>query len=357
MKITTRAIALATSAVAAASFSACSVDAGSSGSSSKGDGKAAFEATVDLTTARDTARAAMKGKRVAFIPILYKGYQLTENWGTTMQRTFDSMGAEFKVYDSNFSSDRMVSTINDLIARKAADVLILQNQDQGLLDNAIEKAERAGIYTVVLNQMSGRLGDAFIGVDVYGAAQSITERAMSDCAARNAPKTLAVIDGPGNDPASILWGKGVKDAAEAEGYKVLVSHSQYQNAQAQAAAESTLQQQGKLCGFMVTFDLNSITVGQTVKTAEARGQVKPGSVGVYTLDADSNWCDALDKGLVTASAAYDVQGIGAAAAVATQNLILNGAAPGTNHSVAYVSSAVVDKKNAADTTIACYTSK
>ncbi len=128
--------------------------------------------------------------------------------------------------------------------------------------------------------MSARLGDAFVGVDVYGAAQSIAKRAMSDCDGRNAPKTISIIDGPGNDPASILWNQGIKDVVEQAGYKVLVAHSQFQNVQAQAAAESVLQQQqGKLCGFMVTFDLNSITVGQTVKAAESRGQVQPGSVG------------------------------------------------------------------------------
>jgi ribose transport system substrate-binding protein len=354
MKIHARFLAAAAAAIL--SLSACSVGADRSGS---GDarGKSAFGSNVDLDTARDTVHDAMKGKRIAFIPILYKGYALTENWGTTMRRTFEGMGAEFKVYDSNFSSDRMVSTINDLIARDAADVLVLQNQDQGLLDNLVEKAERAGIYTVVLNQMSGRLGDAFVGVDVYGAARQITSRALDDCGGRNAPKTLSVIDGPGNDPASILWVKGVKDVAEDEGYEVLVSHSQYQNAKAQAAAESTLQQQrGELCAFMVTFDLNSVTVGQTVRTAESRGQVDKGSVGVYTLDADSTWCEALKSGLVTASAAYDVQGIGASAATAVQNLILSGAEPGSTHSVAYVSSAVVDKSNVDDTTIACYTS-
>lgn len=356
MKFRIRVLVSTFTALAAVGMSSCGVSTGSSDAGSK-SGNQAFDANVDILKARDTANAAMQGKRIAFVPILYKGYALTENWGTTMDRTFKAMGADFKVYDSNFSSDRMISTINDLIARKAADVLVLQNQDQGLLDNAIERAERAGIYTVVLNQMSSRLGDAFIGVDVYGAARAITERAISDCDARGAGKTLSVIDGPGNDPASILWGKGVEDVAKAQGYKVMVSHSQYQNAKAQAAAESVIQQQqGELCGFMVTFDLNSITVGQTVRSAENRGQVKRGSVGVYTLDADKNWCDALKQGLVTATSAYDVQGIGAAAAVATQNLVLNGAAPGSSHEVGYVSSTVVDKSNVDDTTIACYTS-
>jgi ribose transport system substrate-binding protein len=358
MKLIRKTLALAAAvALAAAAVTGCSVGSGSS-TEQAGSGNQTFGSTVELLPARQKSIEAMKGKKIAFVPILYKGYKLTENWGSTMQRTFGKLGADFKVYDSNFSSDRMISTINDLIARKAADVLVLQNQDLGLLDNAIDRAQKAGIYTVVLNMMSARLGDAFVGVDVYGAAQSIAQRAVSDCNARNAPKTISIIDGPGNDPASILWDQGIKDVVERQGYKTLVAHSQFQNAQAQAAAESVLQQQqGQVCGFMVTYDLNSITVGQTVKAAESRGLVRPGSVGVYTLDADSDWCAALKQGLVTASAAYDVQGIGAAGAVAVQNLITDGVKPGSTHSVGYVSDTLVDKTNIDQTTIACYQSQ
>jgi ribose transport system substrate-binding protein len=356
MKLIKKCLAVAAGATTVVALSSCTVN---TGSAVRGEsGNAAFSANVELQTARQTALDHMKDKRIAFVPILYKGYALTENWGVTMQRTFENLGAQFQVYDSNFSSDRMLSTINDLIARKAADVLVLQNQDLGLLDNAIEQAQRAGIYTVVLNMMSSRLGDAFVGVDIYGAAQAIAQRAVHDCTARNTPKTLAIIDGPGNDPASILWNQGIRSVVDPLGYQVIVNHSQFDNAKAQAAAESVIQQQqGQMCGFMVMFDLNSITVGQTVRTAENRGNVRPGAIGVYTLDADDNWCKALRDGLVTASSAYDVQGIGAAGAVAVQNLIFNGAPPGSVHNFGYVSNTVVDKHNVDQTTIACYRGK
>ncbi|WP_063012105.1 sugar ABC transporter substrate-binding protein [Nocardia kruczakiae] len=347
-------LALVTAALAAFAVAGCSVDSGASSGGAAG-GDQAFGATVDMNAAVQKAHDVMKGKKIAFVPILYKGYALTENWGSTMQRAFGNLGADFQVYDSNFSSDRMISTINDLIARKAADVLVLQNQDLGLLDSAIQQAERAGIYTVVLNMMSTRLGDAFIGVDVGHAARTIAQRAADDCGRRNAPKQVAIIDGPGNDPASIQWTKGIHDVLDPLGYTVTLAHSQFQNAVAQQAAESMLQQsQGKLCGFLVTYDVNAVTVGQTVANAVGRGQVAPDSVGTYTFDADKSWCDALKQGLVTASVAYDVQGIGEAAAVATQQLIQSGVKPAGNHTVSFVSDAMVDKSNVDDVSIACY---
>lgn len=344
-------------AVAAASILAgCTVNTGqSNGTAAEGEG---FAANVELIPARDELLQTMAGKQVAYVPMLYKGYQLTENWGTSLERALEPSGAEVTIHDPNFDPDRMLAVLNDIIAGKKADVLVLQSSAQGLLDNVIERAAQAGIYTVVLNMMSTRLGDAFVGVDVYGAAQAITKRAIADCNSRTgSQRKLTVIDGTGNDPASLLWNNGIKSIAEQEGYEIQISHSQFDNSQAQNAAEAALQQNGgSLCGFLVTFDLNSVTVGQTVKDAERRGQVPPGQVGVYTLDANSATCDELRNGVVTATAAYDVQGIGTAGAVAVQNLLINNAPAGSRHDVGYVPYHVVDGTTADETTIACYRS-
>lgn len=148
------------------------------------------------------------------MPILYKGYNLTMNWGASMERAFGNLGAEFQVYDPNFDTDKMTRIISDLIARKAADVLILHNPDVGVLSKQIEDAQRAGIYTVVVNMISSRLGDAYIGVDNLAAAEDIAQRAVQDCEKRGAPKRLAIIDGPGNDAASLLWSKGVHNVLD-----------------------------------------------------------------------------------------------------------------------------------------------
>ncbi|QKT08824.1 substrate-binding domain-containing protein [Gordonia sp. X0973] len=345
--------------LAIGALAGCSSGGSGSGGGSANNSDAVFNSgQIEVLKVHDQINEHLKGKRIAFVPLLYKGYPLTENWGTTLERTANESGAEFKVYDANFSPDRMVSTMNDLIARKAADVIIVQNQAAGLLDNAIEQARKAGIYTIVLNMMTTKLGDAFIGVNVYSAAKAVTERAMSDCQARPDARQLVAIDGSGTDPASVQWAAGVKEAAAAKGFNVTVNHSGFQNPAAQQAAESSIaQHQSKLCGFVVTFDMNAVTVGQTVKTAEQRGTLRPGEVGTYTLDANYQTCDAIKAGTVTATSAYDVQGIGASAAIAMQNLLLGGIKPGGQHNFAFATNTLVDKANVDTTSIACYHSK
>lgn len=357
MKNKTMAVLAAATATALLTVAGCTVNRGAAPAGGQdGHRKQTFGTNVQLFDAEQKVHASMKGKRIAFVPILYKGYNLTQNWGSTMERAFGNLGADFKVYDANFDTDKMVKIINDLISRHAVDVLILHNPDVGVLAQQIEAAEKAGIYTVVVNMVSSRLGDAFIGVDVVHAAEDVTRRAVSDCAKRGGPKRMAVIDGPGNDAASLQWSKGVHNVLDPAGYKVVTTaHTQWQNAVAQQAASSiTQQQKNNICGYMVAYDLNAIAVGDAVADAARRHVIRPDSIGVYTMAADARWCDALRRGRVTASAAYDVQGVGEAAVVTVQQLIQSGAPAGTSHTVAYVSHTVVDRSNADTTTIACY---
>ncbi|GHB73974.1 ABC transporter substrate-binding protein [Streptomyces viridiviolaceus] len=349
--------ALLTAAATAMTLAGCTVDrGGSSAGGGAGGGKQTFGRNVQLFDAHKKTHEAMKGKRIAFVPILYKGYNLTLNWGSTMERAFGNLGADFRVYDPNFDTDKMVKIINDLVARRAVDVLILHNPDVGVLTKQIDAAERAGIHTVVVNMVSSRLGDAFIGVDSVHAAEDITRRAVQDCEKRGAPKRMAIIDGPGNDAASLMWSKGVHHVLDPAGYEVVTTaHTQWQNALAQQAAASiTQQQKNNICAYMVAYDLNAIAVGDAVADAAERGVIRPDSIGVYTMAADTRWCDALRAGKVTASAAYDVQGVGEAAVVTAQQLVQGGAPAGSTHTVAYVSHTVVDRSNVDDTTIACY---
>ena len=94
--------------------------------------------------------------------------------------------------------------------------------------------------------------------------------------------------------------------------------------------------------------------GTAIATAEEEGRIPKGSVGVYSLDASDDWCDSVKLGHVTASAAYDVPGIGTGAVLATQQLLEGGDPPGTRRTVAYVPHVVVDKDNVETTAAACY---
>lgn len=332
---------------------------GGGGDSAATDVTFAADSTLELFDAVEKVEGTLKGKRIAFVPILFEGYTITNNWYNSIARVLDASGAKVDVYDPNFDTDVMVKSIDDIIAKKSADVLVMHNPDVGVLTKQIAAAKDAGIYTVVLNLHSNQMGDAFIGVNMYNAAKDIAQRAIDDCEAKGGPKGLAIIQGPGNDGLSLQWEKGIGEVAEKAGYDIVsTSPTQWQQSEAQEAASSTIQQyKGKFCAFLVAFDLNSIPVGDEVAGAVARKDLKQDEVGVYTMGGDALWCDALRSGKVTASAAYDVDGLGSSAATTVQQLLERGEPAGSHPTASFIAHTIVDKNNVDEVSMACYTGK
>ncbi|WP_105035520.1 sugar ABC transporter substrate-binding protein [Cryobacterium aureum] len=328
-------------------------------------GNAAAGGTVSLTggvpevvqplEVRQLVHDTMKDKRIAFIPLLYKGYKITTEWGVQLQRGFESLGSTFTVYDSNFDTDQMVRIIDDLIKSKKADALILHNPDLNVLTQQIKEAQAAGIYVVVLNMTSNQSGDVFIGADLVSMAEEITNKAAVDCKA-DGKNQIALINGPATDPWNVLYEEGVKTAAEEQGLEIVdTTDSKWQADLASQQAATMIERHGAdLCALMVPWDVVALPAGNAVKTAEDEGRVAKDQVGVYAIDSSSDGCEGISDGLIRASIAYDQSGIGTGALLAVQQLFELGNAPGSQRSVAYVPYVVIDKTNMSQVTFACY---
>ena len=305
---------------------------------------------------RQIVHDTMKDKRIAFIPLLYKGYKITTEWGIQMERGFESLGAEFLVYDSNFDTGQMVRIIDDLIKSKKADVLVLHNPDLNVLTQQIKQAQAAGIYVVVLNMTSNQSGDVFIGADLVSMGQQITVQAAKDCKAEG-KNQIALINGPATDPWNVLYEEGVKTAAAEQGLEIVdTTDSKWQADLASQQAATMIERHGGdgLCALMVPWDVVALPAGNALKTAEAEGRVAKGQVGVYAIDASSDGCEGINSGLIRATIAYDQSGIGTGALLAVQQLFELGNQPGTQRTVAYVPHVLIDKTNMSQVTFACY---
>lgn len=349
---------LGIAAVGTLLLTGCTVG-GSAGESGGGSAETSSQTFADPNTTLEKSyegvASAMEGKRVAFVPLLLEGYGLTTNWFDNLKRSLEPLGATVTAYDANFDPEKMVSTVDQLIQEKSADVLVLHNIDVGILSSQIKAAEEAGIYVLTVNMLGNRLGDAYVGPHTSRAATDIAERAISDCKAKGASK-LTIIDGPGTDAASIEWSTNITKAVEEAGLEVTeTAHSDYVDAKAREIAETTIARYGSdVCGFLVLFDGNSIAVGDAVQEAVGAGTLAQGEVGVYTFSADARVCDAMERDVVTASAAYDVPGMGSAIAATIQQLVEMNQKPGTFHTVSLLGHEIVDKSNMRNFNLSCW---
>lgn len=354
MKVKVKLVAVA--ALAALVAAGCTAGGSSSDSGDSAGGGDGMPGVVTPVQVYDRLHKDLDGKKVAFIPILFKGFKITQQWAAPMQRSFESLGASFEVYDSNFDTEQMVRTLDDLIKNKKADVLIIHNPDLGVLTKQIKDAANAGIYTIVLNMSSNQSGDVFIGADVISNGEDLAKRAIADCKERGEPTDLAVLDGPGTDGFSVTFNEGVKRAAKADGAKVVdVQHTNWQADLASSASSTFIQRYGDdLCGILAPWDVIAIPAGQAVAKAASEGDIEKDSIGVYALDASSDGCDAIKSGQIRAIGAYDQVGLGAAAAIEAQRLVQTGVKPGSQHVAMYVSTVLVDKDNVDTVAAACY---
>ena len=304
---------------------------------------------VDLVSVRDLVHKTLAGKRIAFVPILYNGFALTETWGHAMERGFSMLGAKFEVHDANFNTDKMVQIIDGLINEKV-DVLVLHNPDVGVLTEQIKRAHERGIYVVVVNMIANQSGDMYIGTDVPSAGRDIAQRAVADCKAKGNNK-VAIIDGWGPDAFSIGFKAGWEPVLKEAGFQV-VSHQQgqYDQAKTNQVATTIIQQNRDLCAFLTNWDIPAVGVGNAIEAAGLKGKI-----GVYNLDSSQSWCQALQEGKVTATASYDVPGIGSGAVIAVQHLLELGHPAGSERTVDYIPHVIVDKTNVDKITTACYT--
>jgi ribose transport system substrate-binding protein len=306
--------------------------------------------------ARKLVHESMEGKKVAFVAMLYSGYRVAEEWGVQMKRTFTALGADFEVFDSNFDFDLMSRTVDGLVNSDDVDILVLQNAgDLNLLNQQIKAAQDKGIYVIVLNVMSGQTPDLFVGPDGFSMAQMITERVAKDCKA--AGKTdIAVIDGPETDSWSQLVNGGVADIAEKQGLNVLeYTDSKWQTDLANQQAATFVQRYGNdLCAIITPWDPLSIAASQAVKQAEERGVIGRDAVGVYSLDASIDGCNAIRDGSIRATVAYDHNSIGFGAGMAAQMYSEVQQGAGTQRTSVFVPHALVDSSNIDRVTFACY---
>lgn len=356
----------ALAAGAALALTACSTGSSSNSDNDAGDAGSGVNAqaagagagvpeVVQPVEVRKLVRENMAGKRIAFVPLLYKGFKITTEWGIQMERVFNSMGAEFSVYDANFDTDQMVRIVDDLIKSGDTDVLILHNPDLNVLSKSIRDAQNAGIYVVVLNMISNQSGDAFIGADLVGMGEAITERAAADCKA--AGKTdIALINGPATDPWNVLFAEGVGKAAKRTGLRIVdTTDSQWQADLASQQAATLLERNGgNLCALLVPWDVIALPAATALQNAEREGRVADGQVGVYAIDASIDGCKGIRDGLIKATIAYDQSGIGSGAAIAVQQLLQLQRVPGSQRTVAYVPYVLIDEKNMDQVTFACY---
>src|SRR5262245_98243 len=162
---------------------------------------------------------AMKGKRVVLIPMAM-GFDLAQGWAAYLKREVEGWGGTFDTRDPNWDTNAGAQAITDLISSDPKpNVLVIHSPDLNSYSKLLKKAQKEGIYVVLVDNPMNFPADAFVGSDWDRLGQLEAEAAVKGCG-ENSSKKIGLVQGDAANASSIYQYNGIM--------KVLKQHPDFQ---------------------------------------------------------------------------------------------------------------------------------
>jgi len=253
-------------------------------------------ATYSLSWAQDATDptyAALKGKKITYIPIAMN-YSLTQAWYAGMKREADRFGYEINVRDPNWDSSNSVQAFQAAL-RDKPDLIVTLPTDTTSISRLVAKAREEKIPVIEIQQITSTAPDIYIGPDFRAFGRANAEAVVKACG-KDSGKSgkVAVTLGVVTAPASIAWEEGIKSvfAGRKDITVVQTQAASWEASKSNAIATTALQQHPDLCAILDMWD------GQAAGSASAVSQAgKTGKVFVATTGGgEKSSCDAIASG-------------------------------------------------------------
>src|SRR5262245_43281851 len=124
---------------------------------------------------------AMKDKRVVLIPMAM-GFDLAQGWAAYLKREVEGWGGVFETRDPNWSTEAAAQAITEVIsADPKPNVLVIHSPDLNSFSKLLKRAQKDGIYVILIDNPMNFAADAFIGSDWDMLGQLEAEAVVKGC--------------------------------------------------------------------------------------------------------------------------------------------------------------------------------
>jgi ribose transport system substrate-binding protein len=252
-----------------------------------------------------SSATAMKGKKVAFVPIAM-GFDLTEAWAAGLKLDAAAYGYELTIRDPNWSVDAGAQAISQLIGENP-DVLVVHPPEIQAYTRLIQQANAAGIPVVTMNLKADANGDVFVGANWYDIAVKQTEAIAKLCSPANGKSgKIAVMQGVLTNPTSQYGIMAIQETLNSHPDIQLVSNqaADWDASKAHAVASTVLKANPDLCGFIGMWDNMDVGIAAAIKEAGRQDQVVVVSSGGGN---QASACDNVANGNFAVYISYDAK--------------------------------------------------
>jgi ribose transport system substrate-binding protein len=256
---------------------------------------------------RDPALNALKGKKIAYLPISL-GFDMAQAWGGVTKLDAQRYGMSFSTQDPNWSTDAMAQAFTSLVAEHP-DVIVTQNPDIQSLARLLKRANDAGIYVVQVNMQGAYQTDAFVGPDFISIGEQEADLVVKSCG-KDSGKSgkIAIVQGVLTGGVSFYQVQGLMKVFSQHPEINIVSSqaADWDASKARSITETVLQQHDDLCAIVDVWDGQARGTGAAIQQAGKQGKV----MLVTSGGGAQSECDALADGTFTAAVNYNAVGMG-----------------------------------------------
>jgi len=247
---------------------------------------------------------ALKGKRVVLVPMAM--FDLAQGWAAYLKHEVESWGGTFDMRDPNWSTEAGAQAITDLISSDPKpDVLVIHSPDLNSYSKLLKKAQKAGIYVVLVDNPMNFPADAFVGSDWDRLGQLEAEAAVKGCG-ENSSKKIGLVQGDAANASSIYQYNGImKVLKKYPDFKVVAEpFSNWDPTTSRNVTTTMLQQNPDVCAIIDFWDGDATGAAAAIRDAKLDGKVFLVTTGGGEKSVD---CKLLEDGTFGAVVMTEVQ--------------------------------------------------
>lgn len=303
----------------------------------------AMKAMADDDPGPAAYQAATKGKRVALIP-LAMGFDLAQGWSAILKREVEAFGGTFETRDPNWSVEAGAQAITELISSdQKPDVLVVMAFDLNSYTKLLKKAQKEGIYVILIDNPANFKADAYVGGDWTRLGEMEAEAVIKGCGEKSSKK-IGLVQGDQVNATSLYQYAGIM--------KVLDQHKDFQvvakpdsNWDATTSRNVTatmLQQNPDICGIIDFWDGDASGAAAAIRDAGKQDQVYLVTTGGGEENAT---CANIQNGNFDAVVSTELYNESEAMVATIKYLLQSGQPPGTASPYIYSLMSTVTKEN------------
>ncbi|WP_319410698.1 sugar ABC transporter substrate-binding protein [uncultured Cohaesibacter sp.] len=237
---------------------------------------------------------ALTGKRIMLVPMTM-GFDLAQGWAAIVKREVEAFGGIFETRDPNWSVESGAQAITEAIASETKpDVLIIQSPDMNSYSKLMKRAQKAGIYVILVDNPANFAADAYVGSDWTELGRLEAEAVVKGCGP-DSSKKIGLVQGDQVNATSLFQYQGIMEVlAKYPDFEVVAKpDSNWDATTSRNVTTTMLQQNPDVCGIIDFWDGDATGAAAAIRDANLQDKVFLVTTGGGEKTAD---CDRIADG-------------------------------------------------------------